>query len=1776
MGGNGDHQYMNGVCQLCGTSETQEFQRTLGVELSRSRLLISRGQLAKGIRQCPSIATSKSSAPTPPPTVMLRYGDTQLLRQARINLCNGGAWSPHHFTEVVDHLVNDLLVLPGVHRRGLPLIPSDEQHLRGMEHTALLGRSSLSPIAYERALQCIQIAELMDAPSPSWHVVSSSSSASTSLGDVFHPSMPTRALERSVRAKVRERVWSQLAENQKKASHDLTSKVLSSVAGVSPSVAPLSIGTNAPSKVATAATATQVTVPYLGNSLSTGLGLPIDIIGYEDDGVARDWKLNERVFREELDAYVLPQILAEASYATISGGQHIQTRYAPLDDSLLVAYHQHTPLTRESEYNWNDFLCPKMNFSTWQSSPAIVRNTPPSTMYNWSNSHSGVISRHVKLLYPCDQSLMGCTRITSGQRSLISTWIEKDSHLLTLDADTIVPSFGSSNIVAGSFAAMEEERKKKLDEALLTSSEVSSGTKVEKKDNNNDASHRNKQLVLSHRYNDDTRITIHGTLASRDIGISYLNATGLLTTMCHDGSIRMSYPRSSPLGKRGIRTSVVSSISLPSTTSTSDANLYMVGRSNEEWRRVHVDGTVERHMTDGSTIWLYSNADVARQYAPINGIPSPIVRTNSNGQRVAMYANGQQLGQDDISVARLLDAETQARITSRADLVEYTQYADGSSLVQHADGTRIYIDIIKAASQQTTSSGKPLASSSSLGSQGGQRITIECPDFPPVIISHEDKFTLGNDDHDDDVNSKHIAQVQRQHIIDIQMNHHDGTIMNMRLNEYARIIKPIAGQLIISGVGGTIIYVPNDAIPNGTQLPSSLLVGEIDKNHLPQSCYIIDINEGRMSTVDREENTFVTTISGQAGALLGRHKGIQSGVDRDMIPAKFYPPPENPMPPRLFIIRADATGYELLTKRDIERYIHMASCDPLAPLSILPSEYVSSSSSSTSNGSTTSTDAPISHKFLQTLHAPSSYIRQPVVPNVIKATPNGQARSLSTPTSFVMYRHVIEYPVVSQSDINTVIQCRDQYRIWKANTLRHDQEADVEDVRSDYQRHQEQLLAGELMAERQRRAAIRHADVHREAAHERIVLDGVQHIGNGDIPLSSVTSVTTGGGLTRGIGGMNHSIAPPLLPSQVTTSSVATPHPAAPTVTTFFHAKEDTPVPKQPRAYGAPESIPPATSVAGSTPYFGHSTFQKRYEMATLVKELRDRAYASGGDMSVDTLLHDLCHWGAALSTLLLAASESNSNDVNDRIRPSIPDARLRARVPFTFRVEPFSSALHANALIREAAAKFITILGIERAPKVIQLSSPFPLDANISGKAAKIQSNVTDASSSSMSMATSPTHHHTDDRWIVSDDVLLSEGLSTLQLELEKLHAGVTSLHGWYGAPSVLREEKDNLTRTSAMSRSTQELHHSINPNFTVHYSGNITASLRGTSKDVVGMVNHDDSDDDESKQQDNDVMQPSPPSQPRIIPNDDHALEQRLRATLHGRPVVHASHGNSFAPRPLPPPGSSRATIPLPLQHQLQLQQQQSKNDASQMLSLRPLQPLAESATPTTLLTSGIGRVAGAGIAPSTRSISAQPIEPRVPSHSNAAISSSTTASGVSSVGGRALRQTASHGSFRRPSAEKKRARSLTATPLLHMVPATPVGNLSQSSSRASIGGGGAIRSMTAATVAANITLKPEMIDFGNVAKGGTYRVTCVLTNISRDTCRFTVRQPSSDTLIHLRVLYRPGLIAPGLVRRLELELFAGQPGHYSEQIAIETDKVNYLSCFSPIHLKCICPFK
>jgi hypothetical protein len=91
------------------------------------------------------------------------------------------------------------------------------------------------------------------------------------------------------------------------------------------------------------------------------------------------------------------------------------------------------------------------------------------------------------------------------------------------------------------------------------------------------------------------------------------------------------------------------------------------------------------------------------------------------------------------------------------------------------------------------------------------------------------------------------------------------------------------------------------------------------------------------------------------------------------------------------------------------------------------------------------------------------------------------------------------------------------------------------------------------------------------------------------------------------------------------------------------------------------------------------------------------------------------------------------------------------------------------------------------------------------------------------------------------------------------------------------------------------------------------------------------------------------------------------------------------------------------------------------------------------------------------------------------------------------------------------------------------------------------------------ANWQITPERVDFGVVRLGCTYRLTVALLNVSNTTGRIRIESKvlNDDAQSVLRVMHRPGEVAPGITKRLEVQFYAGDLGAVHGELTVATEQ-------------------
>jgi len=864
-------------------------------------------------------------------TTVLKYGDERRINQAFACLEAGKSWEEFPLTDDVDE-ISGFIHRPGVKRAGMPDSSAISVAERGITRTEMLNKSALPAEVFERGLLTLTLEEMLDFPAPS---VDFCLTKHTEFFVVDHLYRESKHAEQKVDLKIQEIRAAAMLEGATKA-----------------------------------------------------------LVGQEDEIVEQarikwDWELGSREYREEIDASILPQVIANA--VDVTDSVHTQARYEPLDDSLYIVCHARTPLLRRRTVAWESFLCPQMNFSTWAQCPVEVKKMQPEVLFGFNNGHTGKLKHEAQIMYPRDGGCAGLTKTTSGAKQINTVWVQKDSELMYMRGD---PEAGENM----------------LNVTFKDKSFMSFGCKKDEE----------------------------GFLEPRPT-FSITTTSGLLITISPDGKVYMSNPAEVASFKR---------------TRT--------GRGGEEWRCMNSNGVVIKKMLDSESTILLPDANVSTYDAQSDSWTT----TNNAGKRVRTSTEGTE-GEvvADVEVAEQVDPESGATVTTREDLAMMIRYRDGSTLSQHSDGTRIYTDKFPRGDKK--------------------RHLVECPGFPPVSFDVEKKVSLGGVDNvvpRTGGTGRNLRSLERktgkvekrgglQEVWEsnIQINLWDGTVIKKRGPQGGLVVSR-DGARFVCCPNGKFIYVPKTLAPE--LFPNSLNNCEYEEHAIPRESYTFDIIDGTLNCHDLEDNTFMANLAGQCETKLSREQGAGASANNSLAP-KFFPPPENAIPPRIFVVRGDGSGCELLAPQRVKDYLDSVSrssrCRQLPAEPLAGSPAGDSFTAMEIDGHAPEIKEALSFKFLETLPAPVAYTRKPVIPNIVKAAPNVFTADDKPRHNFIVYRHLIRQPRLTEEQRKQVIAEKKAYQDWKLEQEENDLAFLTDDPRSAEEIEEEKRLQIEVMTARARR-----------------------------------------------------------------------------------------------------------------------------------------------------------------------------------------------------------------------------------------------------------------------------------------------------------------------------------------------------------------------------------------------------------------------------------------------------------------------------------------------------------------------------------------------------------------------------------------------------------------------------------------------------------------------------------------------------------------------------------
>jgi hypothetical protein len=294
------------------------------------------------------------------------------------------------------------------------------------------------------------------------------------------------------------------------------------------------------------------------------------------------------------------------------------------------------------------------------------------------------------------------------------------------------------------------------------------------------------------------------------------------------------------------------------------------------------------------------------------------VKTNMNGERVVQDPEGKCKSAPSIHSARNIDPETGALVISREDLVMRIEYKDGSILVQHTNGTRIWTYYQQRTDVSDGDDDDDLEADASIPNT----LLIEQPGYATVRVD----------------------TLKKERVIHAELP--DGTMISCKpdTSKNIRIIKE-GHQMVVDSQLGVVNVEPRSLMTNGDRPVSD------QSPTYYYGIYSFNFFKGGMKAIDIKGNEFMVTSDGKT--MVRYHSGIHERqktlyqdpfmISENNINDRIGLPPvvtEGQAPesvsellkllhkPRLFMLKmADYSGTEFLERDSVQQYMELSERD---------------------------------------------------------------------------------------------------------------------------------------------------------------------------------------------------------------------------------------------------------------------------------------------------------------------------------------------------------------------------------------------------------------------------------------------------------------------------------------------------------------------------------------------------------------------------------------------------------------------------------------------------------------------------------------------------------------------------------------------------------------------------------------------------------------------------------------------------------------------------------
>ncbi|KAK3098986.1 hypothetical protein FSP39_024961, partial [Pinctada imbricata] len=271
--------------------------------------------------------------------------------------------------------------------------------------------------------------------------------------------------------------------------------------------------------------------------------------------------------------------------------------------------------------------------------------------------------------------------------------------------------------------------------------------------------------------------------------------------------------------------------------------------------------------------------------------PGMWVTTYPNGEKLQTKADGAMEELKAVMVSVASDPQTNQSMATRDDHVITVSYPDGTTIVEHADGTRITTYYRENQTSASSGENEEIDGAKDFDHQTIKFVKVECPAYATVefnCVTSENLTIFGN-----------------------------GTTINVFPDGYYMLHHHDGGRIEVD-IEGTVTYYPR---PN-----------KISEQLLPERelQYVLRHNaDVVLETVDPDGNVFNVKSTGDYTVLTANGDDMSDISAEEMNKLGFKKlATYKEHAPRFFIIHADGSGTELMRYQDVAEYITNAEQSP--------------------------------------------------------------------------------------------------------------------------------------------------------------------------------------------------------------------------------------------------------------------------------------------------------------------------------------------------------------------------------------------------------------------------------------------------------------------------------------------------------------------------------------------------------------------------------------------------------------------------------------------------------------------------------------------------------------------------------------------------------------------------------------------------------------------------------------------------------------------------------